>query len=238
MIAVFIGPTISAATAGKYLDAEYLPPAAQGDVFKVAQGAPLAIGIVDGYFHRVPSVWHKEILWALSQGIHVFGSASMGALRAAELDSFGMVGVGQIYEDYRDGTNSNDDEVAVTHGPAETGYLALSEALVNIRPTLRQAQEERVISSATGAALLKIAAATFFPERSYDNLIACARLENLPGVEIDTLADWLEAGRINQKRHDAIDMLKHMAEFAATNPEKKRVRYHVETTYLFDDHVQ
>ncbi|MEO1160934.1 MAG: TfuA-like protein [Pseudomonadota bacterium] len=238
MIAVFIGPTISAATAGEYLDAQYLPPAAQGDVFKAAQDAPLAIGIVDGYFHRVPSVWHKEILWALSQGIHVFGSASMGALRAAELDSFGMVGVGRIYEDYRDGIISNDDEVAVTHGPAETGYLALSEALANIRPTLLKAQQQQVISSTTGAALLKLAEATFFPERSYDNLIAGARQENLPGREIDTLSDWLKAGRIDQKKHDAIDMLKHMAEFAATNPEKKQVRYHVETTYLFDDHVQ
>ena len=43
---------------------------------------PRAIGIIDGYFQQVPSVWHKEILWAMAQGVHVFGSASMGALRA------------------------------------------------------------------------------------------------------------------------------------------------------------
>ena len=61
-------------------------------------GAASAIGIVDGYFEGVLSVWHKEILWAMAEGIHVFGSASMGALRAAELHPFGMHGTGRIFE--------------------------------------------------------------------------------------------------------------------------------------------
>ena len=46
---------------------------------------PAIIGMVDGYFEVTPTVWHKEILWAMAQGIHVYGSASIGALRAAEL---------------------------------------------------------------------------------------------------------------------------------------------------------
>ena len=75
-----------------------------------------AIGIIDGYFENIPSVWHKEILWAMSQGIHVFGSASMGALRAAELAPFGMEGVGAIFEAYRDGWLEDDDEVASEDG--------------------------------------------------------------------------------------------------------------------------
>ena len=61
----------------------------------VRESAPRAIGIIDGVFLDVASVWHREILWALSQGVHVFGAASMGALRAAELDGFGMRGVGR-----------------------------------------------------------------------------------------------------------------------------------------------
>jgi len=51
-----------------------------------------------GYFEIVPTVWHKEILWAMDRGIHVYGGASIGALRAAELADFGMTGIGQIYE--------------------------------------------------------------------------------------------------------------------------------------------
>src|SRR5437763_12688169 len=121
-IYVFTGPTLSADEGRAELDAVYLPPVSQGDLYRVARRSPQAIGIVDGYFERVPAVWHKEILWALTRGIHVYGSASMGALRAAELDVFGMVGVGEIFEAYRDGVLEDDDEVAVAHAYAEAGF--------------------------------------------------------------------------------------------------------------------
>jgi hypothetical protein len=102
---VFIGPTLAAEEARAiWPDAVYMPPVRQGDVYRVVTRLrPDAIGIVDGYFAHVPSVWHKEILYALAEGIPVYGSASMGALRAAELAQFGMVGVGAIFEAYRTG---------------------------------------------------------------------------------------------------------------------------------------
>jgi hypothetical protein len=71
---VFIGPTLPHAQAGRVLDAVYLPPVAQGDVYLAVKDGAEAIGIVDGYFQQVLSVWHKEILWALSKGVHVFGA--------------------------------------------------------------------------------------------------------------------------------------------------------------------
>ncbi len=89
----------------------------------------------------------------MAQGIHVFGSASMGALRAAELAAFGMEGVGAIFEAYRDGALEDDDEVAVVHGPAESGYRALSVALVNIRHTLAAAEAQSVIGPASSSAM-------------------------------------------------------------------------------------
>ena len=91
-LVVFLGPTLSHDDARDVLDAEYRPPAAHGDVLRAALRRPRAIGLVDGVFERVPAVWHKEILFALSEGVHVYGAASMGALRAAELDAFGMRG--------------------------------------------------------------------------------------------------------------------------------------------------
>src|SRR5258708_5321121 len=97
-VVVFVGPTLPLETARLELDAIYRPPVAQGDVWRAARLNPRAIGIIDGYFEGVPTVWHKEILWAMAQGIHVVGAASMGALRAAELKDFGMEGVGPIYE--------------------------------------------------------------------------------------------------------------------------------------------
>src|SRR5213083_2726486 len=137
---VFTGPTISPGEALAELNAVYLPPASEGDVYRVALKQPKAIGIIDGYFQSIPAVRHKEILWAMSRGIHVFGSASIGALRAAELLPFGMEGVGTVFEFYRDGCLVDDEEVAVSHGPAEVGFVPLSEAMVDIRQSLRKAE--------------------------------------------------------------------------------------------------
>ena len=49
-ICIFLGPTLPVAEAAKILDAVYLPPAAQGDVYLAAIDGAQAIGIVDGYF--------------------------------------------------------------------------------------------------------------------------------------------------------------------------------------------
>ena len=136
---VFVGPTLDIRAARQLLpDATFLPPVSQGDVLRSATRRPTAIGIIDGRFHDVPAVWHKEILWALSRGIPVYGSASMGALRAAELAPYGMRGVGKIFEAYHSGLLNDDDEVAVAHGDADSAYHPTNEAMVSIRETLRE----------------------------------------------------------------------------------------------------
>jgi hypothetical protein len=132
MIYMFAGPTISHDQIKLHLDCVCLPPVCHGDILQVLEAKPTAIGIIDGYFEGAPSVWHKEILYALNQGVHVFGSSSMGALRAAELYPFGMQGVGKIFHWYKEGVIDADDEVAVLHGPIDVGYVAVSEPLVNI----------------------------------------------------------------------------------------------------------
>ena len=91
---VFAGPSIAGVDVPEGLDIR--PPAKQGDVYLATLEDPPAIGIIDGYFEGVPAVWHKEVLWALAHDIPVLGASSMGALRAAELDHFGMIGVGPI----------------------------------------------------------------------------------------------------------------------------------------------
>jgi hypothetical protein len=229
-IYVFVGPTLSPEEARAELDAVYLPPVEQGDVYRAALDKPHAIAIIDGYFERVPTVWHKEILWAMSQGIHVLGSSSMGALRAAELAAFGMEGVGTIYEAFQSGVLQDDDEVAVAHGPAESGYRALSEAMVNIRATLRAAAEAGVIRDATRQALEEMAKALFYPERCYPILLERAMEDGLPPDEIAALRAFLPAGRIDQKKQDALALLRRLRELSSQTSGPKRVRYSFEHT--------
>ncbi|WP_437673963.1 TfuA-like protein [Sorangium sp. So ce131] len=227
---VFTGPTLSPDEAREISGAVVLPPVSQGDVIRAAAQRPTAIGIIDGYFERIPAVWHKEILWAMSEGIHVFGSASMGALRAAELADFGMEGVGWIFEAFRSGAIEDDDEVAVAHGPAEDGYRACSEAMVNIRRTLDAAVEEAVLDAETAGALVHIAKALPYFDRCYPRVLELAREQDLPEAALRALRAWLPRGKINQKRLDALAMLRAMRPFAAPDAPEKRVDYHFERT--------
>jgi hypothetical protein len=232
---VFAGPTISAEEGRSVLDAVFLPPVSQGDVYRVARKRPAAVGIVDGFFERVPAVWHKEILWAMKQGIHVYGSASMGALRAAELEAFGMEGVGVIFEAFRDGVLEDDDEVAVVHGPAETGYRPQSEAMVNIRPTLASAATSGAISTAAQVELERVAKGLFYPDRFYPVILRrAAEAGNVPTAELDALREWLLQGRVDQKRDDALAMLAAMRERLLAGSSPKRVRYAFEHTDMWE----
>lgn len=231
---VFLGPSLPRAEAAREFDAVYLPPAGKGDVYRAVRGGALAIGIVDGYFHQVPAVWHKEILWAMAEGVRVFGSASMGALRAAELQAFGMQGIGRIFEAYRDGAIEDDDEVAVRHGPAELGYLAVSEAMVNIRATLARAVADQLIAAPTRAVLERSAKATVYAERCYSKLLVEARAIGLPAREIDALATWLPQGRIDQKREDALEMLRLMRAQEAIARSCRRVTYVFQATEIWE----
>jgi hypothetical protein len=231
---VFLGPTLAAEEARAVCDVVCLPPVAQGDVYRVAQRRPRAIGIIDGYFAGVPAVWHKEILWAMAQGVHVFGAASMGALRAAELHRFGMVGIGAIFEAYRDAVLTDDDEVALVHGPAEFGYRARTEAMVNIRSTLERAKTAGVITDLTRDRLLAIAKNLFYQKRLYETVLQQAHEQGLAAAQLAALRAWLPGGRVDQKRADALKMLEAIRRWLTTDPAPKRIDYHLERTEVWE----
>ncbi|WP_170415747.1 TfuA-like protein [Ruegeria atlantica] len=207
-IAIFVGPTLPSHEVTAHLNATVLPPVRQGDVYRVAKDRPQAIGIIDGFFEGVPSVWHKEILWAMEQGIPVFGSASMGALRAAELADFGMIGVGSIFEDYRSGVLHDDDEVAVLHSPAELGFQPLGTPMVSIRATVKYAQSAGILPPESAAKILEHAKSRHYRHRTWQDIGKV--LKDLPGVT--ALVDWLPEGEIDAKADDARAMLALMAD--------------------------
>jgi hypothetical protein len=211
---VFLGPTLPAEEARRILDAHYLPPVAMGDIYALTRPGrpkPAVLAIIDGFFEQTPAVWHKEILWALSQGVRVFGSSSMGALRAAELAPFGMEGIGHIAAAYQSGELEDDDEVAVVHGPAEDGYRALSDAMVNLRLGLRRAVEEGLLSAATRDCLLKVAKRLYYPERSWARLVAEGRALGVAKTELDALQTLVKRENPDQKRDDAKELLSTLA---------------------------
>jgi len=206
-IFVFLGPSLERKDAAAILpEATFLPPAAQGDLLSLVSQHPSAICLIDGIFRQAPSVWHKEVLWALSKGVPVIGGSSMGALRAAELHDFGMQGVGEIFEAFRDGTLEDDDEVAVAHAGEEREYRPISEAMVDMRATFALAARCGIISDPTAQRLTAAAKALFFPDRQYEAVLEGLSAD-LPAEERERLRAWLPEGKVQQKRCDAVRVL-------------------------------
>ena len=228
---IFAGPSLPPALRPADMpEIEWRPPVRQGDLYRAALTAPDVIGVIDGYFEIVPTVWHKEILWAMAQGIHVFGAASSGALRAAEVDAFGMRGIGHIYEQFRDCVLEDDDEVAVLHGPEELGYPPLTEAMVNMRATFDEAARVGVLPPGLAVQLTAIAKSLFYKNRTYEAVLQRAAASGLPAPTLRDLATWLPANRIDQKRRDADALLAAIRAHLATAPPPLQISYELAYT--------
>lgn len=202
---VFVGPTLPDARRVASAVITLQPPAVQGDILSATKRGATAIGLVDGNFEQVAPVWHKEILYALTQGVQVFGAASMGALRAAECAPFGMTGIGEIYRQYAQGERVDDADVALIHGPAELGYLPLTLPLVNVDVTLRCLADRQLLPVEAVAAVGAAAAGIFYKERTWAAVVERARLP--AGTDRTRLADLLAAEFVDQKRIDALLLL-------------------------------
>ena len=171
-------------------------PATQGDLAKAVLEGATAIGLVDGYFDAVAAPWHKEILFALSNGVAMLGSSSMGALRAVECASFGMRPIGLIAEAYRSDALDDDAAVALVHGPGELGYPPLSEPLVDIAPTLERMRDAGCITEAERRSIWARAGKLHFKDRTDEALFA-------PTNDPSVLAAY-RTHRVSQKTEDAL----------------------------------
>lgn len=174
-VVAFLGPSLPAAAARALRGVRVLPPARAGDVLAVLPSRPLAIALVDGLFDTTPSVWHREILAALEAGVAVFGGASLGALRAAELSAQGVIGVGRVFGWYRDGVIDDDGEVALLHADADHGFRPLTVPLVQVRAAVEAARAADRLDARTAAALIRAAAGIHYTERAWPAVLAAAR---------------------------------------------------------------
>lgn len=196
MKVLFAGPSLY----GQNFDATGLdlrPPARQGDIHRATLAGADAIGLVDGVFGFVPSVWHKEILFALHQGVRVLGGASLGALRAAECESFGMEPVGEIARAYADGVRYEDADVCLAHCPAEMEFMPLSEPLVDVEASVARLLDLECLTGEQAWAWLEAARDLYFADRTVEAMLQRA------GLPAD-LAYAYRRHRVSVKARDAL----------------------------------
>lgn len=170
---LFVGPTASGleqVLAG-YREVVMHAPARRGDIQAlVAQyPEPGCIAIVDGTFHSFPSVGHIEIRRAIQGGWKVWGLASMGAIRAAEMRFLGMQGYGVVYGRYRDDPEFDDDEVTLVH-EIDAPYRAMSEPLIHLRGFVRDLYEQQKLSGDHAQAIIQDLKERWYAERTLSRL--------------------------------------------------------------------
>ncbi len=215
---VFVGPTLPADEVRSILPGAIVhPPVAQGDILRVLHDLPGAIVIIDGYFDLVPSVWHKEILVALSSGVPVFGAASMGALRAAELHQFGMIGHGRIFERYRDGELEDDDEVAVAHANDDHAFRPLSHALVDLRDRYERACAAGMIDAEVHDGLVATAKGLHYPDRDHRRVVEQTAASGLV-FDLPRLDEFIATSGPGLKERDARALLELVGDIDPADP--------------------
>ncbi|MGZ4902159.1 MAG: TfuA-like protein [Halobacteriota archaeon] len=182
------------------------PPAIRGDIWRAAQGGARFIALIDGVFYNHAAVSHREIIRTIRANVTVIGGGSMGALRASELDDFGMVGIGKIYRCFKEGIIEADDEVAVGYNPVT--FEPVSEPLVNLRVALRMLVEARVIDKQLKDMLLAIAKGQFYLDRRIETLLNAAERRSLiTDQKAREVVDFLADKNFDLKRADALEVI-------------------------------
>jgi hypothetical protein len=184
----------------------YKRPIQRGDLGQALKEHPDIIAIIDGVFHQNSAVGHKEILNVMKNGVKVYGASSMGALRASELDTLGMTGVGYVYTQYATGEVDSDDDVAVMLD-SET-LEAISVPLINMKYVFTNAVSEGIITDEEKEELLKISKMTYYPQRNYAKTLSESDLDDAKKTE---LIDFIRTSP-DIKKEDAKELLELIKE--------------------------
>jgi TfuA protein len=209
---VYLGPTLNREEASKILDADYRDPAKKGDFLRLSHTTDEKkyVGFIDGVFlHEYPPSPIEVYHLATRKNIELIGASSLGALRAVELEKFGMKGIGKIFQLFKNGILNADDEVAVTF--VRDKNILQSEALIDIRFNLFLAYKKGIITKQTKKRFVKTAKNIYFPFRNYEDI---ARLteEQFPSIhdELENFRDYILKNRDSLKARDATKLLRYL----------------------------
>ena len=209
-ILIYTGLSLPFSEAKEILDSHddievvYKRPIKRGDLSHDIKENPDIIAIIDGVFHQYSAVGHREILSVMKKGVKVYGSSSMGALRASELDVLGMEGIGYCYNEYASGNVTSDDDVAVMLD-SET-LEALSVPLISMNYVFTNAVAENIITKEEKDELIKITKETYYPKRNYAQTLSQSSLD---ADKKGKLIDFIRTSK-DIKKEDAKELLNHI----------------------------
>lgn len=217
---LFAGPSIAGIDRSAFAEIDVRPPAVAGDVLNALFDGAAVIGLVDGVFDGQPSVWHKEILAVISAGATMLGASSLGALRAAECSHYGMIGIGRIFRDYRDGVRTSDADVALLHATEELGFAPITVPLVDADATLNHQDTRETLGAEECDKFLQIARRTHYRDRTWSEVLS---RRNFKGDQHTDLQVSLKRLQINQKSSDALELIEQLKAYCRGQPRARNL---------------
>lgn len=226
-IVVFCGPTISAEEASKILEADFRPPIKHGDMIScVYNDQPDVIVIIDGAFIDKLSVWHNEINEALNKGVTVYGTSAMGAIRAAEMQKWGMRGVGEVFNLFSDGTIEADDEVFCDYSAINGTYHKKTIPVVNLRYILSNATKAAIIKENQADDILTATKALFYKDRTIAIIIStCLEDSIINDTEAKSLFEYINVSQLDIQKQDAVLCLESVKKLKPENLDRKEKNF-------------
>lgn len=208
---IYLGPSLSINKAKKIIDAEFRPPAKKGDFINLNLLTERRdIVLIDGVFLQEYPPSPIEVFQVINNtNFKVYGAASIGALRAVELEKFGMKGIGKIFGFFKQNIINSDDEIAVTF---DSNYNLLSEAMIDIRYNIFLSWKLGIIDKETKQMMVNLAKRLYFPFRTYENIIKKSCLL-FPSKEkyISKFSNYISMNKVSLKELDAIHALQYMS---------------------------
>ncbi len=150
---VFGGPSLRLASKKYKDDFEFHGPVRRGDLHRLLENEKQGcVLITDGVFGESMAVTPCECIDMLNAGWQLFGTSSIGALRAADCSNVGMIGIGNVFLGYQMGYYHSDSDVAVLY--EATTHTELSVSYVHADFLARKISSIYSISGPTRRLLL------------------------------------------------------------------------------------
>jgi hypothetical protein len=188
-------------------DAEVCGPIKRSDLLADIAERVNIVGIIDGEFQQSFAVSPTNIRDALRHGLKIYGSSSMGAMRAAELDCCGMIGCGKIYETIKATPYFKDDHLGQVFNP---GTYASHVAFVDLALGLEQLYRDGSVTSKDMRTLRRHYEALHFSERSMAELKARLRKPGPQQARLLRVLDTVSRRIRSTKTLDGITLLKRI----------------------------
>lgn len=219
-IKIYCGLSIDAETVQSIIPtAMVCPPIKRCDLLKDIDEHYDIVGIIDGEFYNALATTPAEVIDALRCGIKVYGSSSIGALRAVECQEYGMIGVGEIFKHISNLDFFRDDFLAQGYSDAsrQNEKIFKTTTYIDLYYILKSLKDAGIITVAEKEQIIEYFAGIYFPNRTESHLTSIILQKEKDPQQKERLLKivsqcFSEKLFFSQKQNDAIVLLRRILE--------------------------